>query len=182
MLVKEGIINEDNYSFWSLPVFSSIEEDDTLVELFAQEQETPVVYNGEMLDITIYLGSFSCSPLGYERFAVQLIRNYVKNVGGEIKAIKTKNSSGGWGKTAQIAIPKDAPYCSNLKKTYDHFLDQSDKIIARYKLRHEVNKQLPYHRKEAKYIKNRMDDRCGISFRATIAIMLVALFLEILFL
>ena len=149
--LKDNIMHDYDMDFWSYPTFSSIAEDDLIVELFTQEQENPPAYNGENVDIKIHLGDFAFSCYDSMEFAVQAIKNYVHNVGGEIQSIETEKFRDGSGKTANITIPKDAPYCKNLKKIFDEFLHQDERIIARYKLRHEEHKLLPDYRKECRY-------------------------------
>lgn len=174
--LKEHIIHDYDSRFWSLPTFSSIKEDDILVELFAQEQKHPKVYNGEKIDIEIHLGDFSWSCQDMMRFAVQMITNYVKNVGGEIKAIHTERFRDGLGKIAQITVPKDAPYRENLQKIFDAFLHEDDRVIARYKLRHEENKKLPDYRAERKYIWHHEYDTYYENLFSVIAIIAFVLF------
>lgn len=54
--IKNKIITRYDLDFFSYPEFGSIEEDEKQVELFAQEQENPSIYTGEMVDIDIYVG------------------------------------------------------------------------------------------------------------------------------
>lgn len=85
-------------------------------------------------------------------FEVQLMKNYVKNVGGIIREIKTEKSRNSTSKTVYITIPKDAPYCSNLQKTFDYFTHEEHRLIARHYLRHVEHKTLPDKRKEKYYL------------------------------
>lgn len=150
--IKNDIITRHDLTFLSYPQFGSIEEDEKQVELFAQEQETPPIYTGEMVDVVIYLGRFNWDCYDYMDFQVQLMKNYVKNVGGTIREIKTEKFRNSTRKTIYITIPEDAPYFSNLQETFDAFAQQEHRLITRHYLRHLENKNLPEKRNERKYL------------------------------
>lgn len=150
--IKNNIILRYDLDFFSYPNFGSIEEDEKQVELFAQEQENPPIYTGEMVDVVIYLGRFNWDCYDYMDFEVQLMKNYVKNVGGKIRELKTEKFRNSTRKTIYITIPKDAPYCSNLQETFDDFVQQEHRLIARHYLRHIEHKNLPDKRKERRYL------------------------------
>lgn len=150
--IKNNIITRYDLDFFSYPNFGSIEEDEKQVELFAQEQENPPIYNDEMVDIEIYLGSFNWNCYDYMDFQVQLMKNYVKNVGGIVRELKTERFRDSTRQTFHITIPEDAPYCSNLQETFDDFAQQEHRLIARHYLRHVEGKNLPEKREERRYL------------------------------
>lgn len=150
--IKNDIIIRHDLTFLSYPNFGSIEEDEKQVELFAQEQENPPIYTGEMVDVVIYLGRFNWDCYDYMDFQVQLMKNYVKNVGGKIRELKTEKFRNSTSQTFYITIAKDAPYCSNLQETFDAFAQQEHRLITRHYLRHLENKNLPEKRNERRYL------------------------------
>lgn len=158
--IKNKIITRFDLTFLSYPEFGSIEEDEKQVELFAQEQENPPIYTGEMKPIKVDLGEYNWDCYDYMEFHVQLLKNYIKNVGGEIIKINTekfryRNRRGirhSTSKAVYMTIPKDAPYCSNLQETFDDFAQQEHRLIARHYLRHIEHKTLPDKRKEKGYL------------------------------
>lgn len=158
--IKNDIITRYDLTFFSYPQFGSIEEDEKQVELFAQEQENPPTYNGEMKPIKVDLGEYNWDCYDYMEFHVQLLKNYVKNVGGEIIKINTekfryRNRRGirhSTSKAVYMIIPKDAPYCTTLQKTFEDFRREEHRLIARHYLRHIEHKTLPDKRKEKHYL------------------------------
>lgn len=160
--IKNKIITRFDLTFLSYPEFGSIEEDEKQVELFAQEQENPPIYTGEMKPIKVDLGEYNWDCYDYMEFHVQLLKNYVKNVGGEIIEIKTENFRyrnrrgirHSTSKAVYMTIPKDAPYCTTLQKTFKDFRHEEHRLIARHYLRHIEHKNLPDNRKEWRYIRD----------------------------
>lgn len=150
--IKNDIVTRYDLTFLSYPEFGSIEEDEKQVELFAQEQENPPIYTGEMVDVKIKLGKYHWMCYDYMDFHIQLMKNYVKNVGGTIRKIKTKEFRNSTSQTFYITIAKDAPYCSNLQETFDAFAQQEHRLITRHYLRHLENKNLPEKRNERRYL------------------------------
>lgn len=155
--IKNNIIYEYEWGFWAYPKFGSIKEDDTLVELFAQERKDTSSYKGKMIDVKIFLGEFRYSSHGFMKHKIQLLKNYVKNVDGVIKEIETEELISDLKITAYIAIPEDAPYCSELEQKLDDFTLQEHRLAARHYLRHIEHKNLPEYRKENQYIENYED-------------------------
>lgn len=155
MSVKEGITHEYQYDFWSLPTFSSIKEEEELVELFTKSQDEPTIYHGDKVEKMIDIGEFSTECFDLKDFATEIITNYAHNVGGEVRYIKSTKIRGGLAEKAYIVVPNDAPYLKKLQTKFELFLHQRGKILERYDLRHNENKSLPDKREEAKYLENR---------------------------
>lgn len=152
MKLVNKINKEVGYYFYTKPYYWTIEEENKIVELFAQKKENPETYQGKKVKKKMHLATYCGSPKEMYKEQKRLLKNYLHNVGGEIIGIKEKNYKYESDIIIYYEVPKDAPYSKDVKEQMEKLIHQFDFITQRVILRKKYGKKLPEIREEEYYI------------------------------
>lgn len=149
---KNKIIHQYDTEYIFNDVIPYYFDDIDVFNLFMKDSEKEPKYTGKMVDCEVGIECVSVEYEGKTYKGRDIVMNYVKNVGGKIRELKTEKFRNSTSQTFYITIAKDVPYCSNLQETFDAFAQQEHRLIARHYLRHLENKNLPEKRNERRYL------------------------------
>lgn len=150
-LIQDITENLDNRTL-TKTFFDSLAEEDEIIELVMEEQESPKTYKGKLIEKEITLDHYRKNKMQMYEYQRQLINNYIKNVGGEITKEDSKYYENRADITIYFKIPEDAPFSQNFEKKLDTLIQYDKRTIQRYILRHKQGKKFPEPRKEYDYL------------------------------